>query len=202
MGSGNALQYALQYKGNLVDIAVGIKNGEIHQFDLINCDDKKLAFMASIGIEGAITKLRDRYLVQGETGLKTYLKAAFRASFSEYRRFKATITVDGKTSDVNNLLSLMVVKQPYYGYAMKVVPKARFNDRQLHLLYISSGLFMSLVGIGTAFTIGNRAGQYRKGRQVSVQLDHPVLLQIDGNPAWENDAFIFTVMARGLKLKF
>ena len=202
LGSGNALQYALQYKGTITDIALGIKNGEIHQFDLIKCDEKKLAFMASIGIEGAITRLRDRYLAQGETGLKTYLKAALRASLGKYRRFKATITVDGTTSDVNNLLSVMVVKQPYYGYGMNVVPRARFNDRQLHLLTINSGRFMSLVGIGTAFTIGNRVGKYRTGEQVSVHLDRPVLLQIDGNPAWEGDAFSFRVMAGALKLKF
>ena len=85
---------------------------------------------------------------------------------------------------------------------MNVVPMARFNDGQLHLLYINSGFFMSLMGIGTAFTTGNRAGEYRTGQQVSVNLDRPVLLQIDGNPAWENDKFTFTVMTSRLKLKF
>ena len=202
LGTGNAMQYALQYKGNLVDIATRIKKGEIHQCDLIKCDGKKLAFMASIGIDGTIIRLRDRYISQGQTGFKTYLKAAFRASFSEYKRFKATITVDGTISEVDNLLSVMVVKQPYFGFAMNVVPMARFSDRQLHLLYINSGLFMSLVGIGTAFTIGNRVGEYRTGQQVSVHLDRSVLLQIDGNPAWEDDTFTFMVMANALKLKF
>jgi len=202
LGTGNAMQCALQYKGSLVDIATRIKEGEIHQLDLIRCDEKKLAFMASIGIDGTIIRLRERYLARGETGFKTYLKAAFKAYFSEYKRSKATITVDDATFEVENLLSMMVVKQPYYGFAMNVVPMARFNDRQLHLSYINSGLFMSFVGIGTAFTIGNRVGEYRTGQQVSVHLEQPVLLQIDGNPAWENDAFTFTVMANALKLKF
>jgi diacylglycerol kinase (ATP) len=202
LGTGNAMQYALQYKGNLVDIATNIKNGEIHQFDLIKCDEKKLAFMASIGIDGTIVRLRDRYLAQGETGFKTYLKAAFKAYFSEYKRSNATITMDSTTFEVQNLLSMMVVKQPYYGFAMNVVPMARFNDRQLHVSYINSGLFMFFVGIGTAFTIGNRVGEYRTGQRVSVHLEQPVLLQIDGNPAWENDSFTFTVMESGLKLKF
>lgn len=202
LGTGNAMQYALQYKGNLVDIATSIKDGEIHELDLIKCDEKKLAFMASIGIDGTIVRLRDRYLAQGETGFKTYLKAAFKAYFSEYKRSNATIIMDSKTFEVQNLLSMMVVKQPYYGFAMNVVPRARFNDRQLHLSYINSGLFMSFVGIGTAFTIGNRVGEYRTGQQVSVYLEQPVLLQIDGNPAWEDDVFTFTVMASGLKLKF
>lgn len=202
LGTGNALQYALQYKGNLVDIAFGIKKGEIHQFDLINCDEKKLAFMTSIGIEGTIVRLRERYLAQGETGFKTYLKAVFTAYFSEYKRFNANIKVDNETFEVKNLLSMMVVKQPYYGFAMNVAPMARFDDRRLHVSYINSGLFMSFLGIGTAFTIGNRVGVYRMGRQVSVNLERPVLLQIDGNPAWENDAFTFTVMANALKLKF
>jgi len=202
LGTGNAMQYALQYKGNLVDIATSIKNGEIHQCDLIKCDEKKLAFMASIGIEGTIVRLRERYLAQGETGFKTYLKAVFTAYFSEYKRSNATIKVDNETFEVENLLSMMVVKQPYYGFAMNVVPMARFDDRRLHVSYINSGLFMSFLGLGTAFTIGNRVGKYKTGRQVSVNLEQPILLQIDGTPAWENDAFTFTVMAGGLKLKF
>jgi diacylglycerol kinase (ATP) len=43
LGTGNALRHALRYKGNLVDIARRISEGKIHQFDLINCDEKRRA---------------------------------------------------------------------------------------------------------------------------------------------------------------
>jgi diacylglycerol kinase family enzyme len=201
LGTGNAMRYALKYKGSLADIAMRIRDGKIQEYDLINCDEKKRAFMASIGIEGTLIRLRNQYLTQGATGLKTYLRAAFNAYFREYKRANATITVDDATFEAKNLLSLMVVKQPYYGFRMNVVPMARFDDRKLHIFCINSGLFKCAIGGATAFTIGNRIGEYRTGQKLAVQLERPLILQIDGNYAWEADAFTFTVMPNALKIK-
>ena len=201
LGTGNAMRYALRYKGSLADIAMRIRDGKIYEYDLINCDEKKRAFMVSIGIEGALIRLRNQYLAQGATGFKTYLRAAFNTYFREYKRVIATITVDNTTFNVKDLLSLIVVKQPYYGFGMNVVPKARFDDRKLHILCINSGLFKCAIGTITAFTIGNRIGKYCAGQKISVQLEHPLILQIDGNNAWNADTFSFTVMPNALKIK-
>jgi diacylglycerol kinase (ATP) len=201
LGTGNAMRHALRYKGSLADVAMRIRDGKIHEYDLINCDEKKRAFMASIGIEGALIHLRNQYLAQGATGFKTYLRAAFNAYFREYKRAIATIIVDDATFDTENLLSLMVVKQPYYGFGMNVVPEARFDDRKLHILCINSGLFKCTIGVVTAFTISNRIGKYCTGQKISVQLERPLILQIDGNYAWKSDVFSFTVMPNALKIK-
>jgi len=201
LGTGNAMRYALRYKGSLADIAMRIKDGKIQEYDLINCDEKRYAFMVSIGIEGILICLRNQHLAQGATGFKTYLRAAFNAYFIEYKRAIATITVDDATFDTENLLSLMVVKQPYYGFGMNVVPRARFDDRKLHILCINSGLFKCAIGVATAFTIGNRIGKYCTGKKISVQLEHPLILQIDGNYAWDADTFSFTVIPNALKIK-
>jgi len=201
LGTGNAMRYALEYKGSLADIAMRIKDGKIQEYDLINCDEKKCAFMVSIGIEGTLIRLRNQYLAQGATGFKTYLRATFNAYFREYKRANVTITVDDATFNAKNLLSLMVVKQPYYGFGMNVVPEARFDDRKLHILCISSGLFKCAIGAVTAFTIGNRIGEYRTGQKLAVQLERPLILQIDGNNAWDADNFSFTVMPNVLKIK-
>jgi diacylglycerol kinase (ATP) len=201
LGTGNAMQHALEYKGSLDDIAIRIRDGKIYKYDLINCDEKKRGFMSSIGIEGTLILLRNQYLAQGATGLKPYLRAAFNAYFREYKRIIAKITVDGATFKATNLLSLMVVKQPYYGFRMKVVPEARFDDRNLHILCINSGLFKCAFGVVTAFTIGNRIGKYCTGKKISVQLEHPLMLQVDGNYVWKSDFFSFTIMPNVLKIK-
>jgi len=201
LGTGNAMRYALEYRGDLADIAMRIRDGEIREYDLVSCDERSRAFMASVGIEGSVIRLRDQYVSQGGIGFKTYFRAVLNAYFKEYQRAAASITVDGKIYDVKNLLSLMVVKQPFYGFGMKVVPKARFSDRQLHILSISSGLFKSAVGGITAFTIGNTIGRYRTGQRLSVSLDRPLILQIDGNEGWEADRFQFRVLPNGLKIK-
>jgi diacylglycerol kinase (ATP) len=201
LGTGNAMRHALEYRGGLADIAMRIKDGEIREYDLVSCDERSRAFMASVGIEGSVLRLREQYVSQGGLGFKTYFRAVLNAYFKEYQRTAATITVDGKTCDVKNLLSLMVVKQPFYGFGMKVVPKARFSDRQLHILSINSGLFKSAVGGITAFTIGNKIGRYCTGQRLSVSLDRPLILQIDGNEGWEADRFQFSVLPNGLKIK-
>jgi diacylglycerol kinase family enzyme len=102
---------------------------------------------------------------------------------------------------MKNLLSLMIVKHPYYGYGMNVVPGARFDDRRVHICCLDSGAFKSLIGGITAFTIGNRIGQFYTGSRLTVKLDRPLALQYNGNSGWEADAFTFTVLPGALKIK-
>ena len=201
LGTGNALGHALRYKGDLAEIAVRIKNSEIRQYDLINCDQKRRAFTSSVGIEGTIIRLRQHYLARGGTGFKAYFRAVLRSYFKNYQRASAKITLDGDTFEATNLLTLMVVKQPYYGFGMKVVPRARFDDRQLHILCVSSGLMKTVIGGTAAFIIGNRTGEYRTGGELSVNLDRPLVLQTDGDEGWEAKTFSFTILPKALRIK-
>jgi diacylglycerol kinase family enzyme len=195
------LPLGTRYKGDLADIAVRIRNGEIREYDLINCDQERRAFTSSVGIEGTIIRLRQQYRAQGGTGFKTYLRAVLKSYLKNYERANAKITVDDDTFEVRNLLTLMVVKQPYYGFGMKVVPRARFDDRQLHILCVSSGLIKTVIGGTAAFIIGNRTGEYRTGRQLTVKLDRPLVLQTDGDEGWSADSFSFTILPKALKIK-
>ena len=201
LGSGNSVGYALGLKGSLSHMAMRIREGRIREYDLIDCDEKRRSFMSSVGLEGTILRLRDQYLVRGATGFKVYLRAVLRAYFKEYKRLLAEITVDGITFIVKDLLTMMVFKQPYYGYGMRIIPRARFDDGLLHILCIRSGLFGSIFGAVTSFTIGNRVGQYLTGRQLAVKLERPVVLQVDGNIGWESDVFNFRVLPKALKIK-
>ena len=114
---------------------------------------------------------------------------------------EAQITIDNTSFEIRNLLSLMVVKQPYYGFGMKVVPKAKFDDRQMHILSINSGLFKYLMGVASSFTIGNRIGKYCTGQKLNMKLDRSLPLQIDGNAEWDASEFRFTILPKALKIK-
>lgn len=201
LGSGNAMRHALHYRGSLAEIALRIREGTIREYDLIDCDARRRAFTASAGFEGTLIRLRDQRLIQGESGLQAYVRALIEAYFKKYTRTLARMTVDGSTFEVSHLLSLMVVKQPYFGYGMKVVPGARFDDGKLHVLAVNSGLWGLIIAGATAFTIGNRIGRYRTGRRVSLELDRPQALQIDGSPAWTSRTFTFTLLPKALRIK-
>lgn len=201
LGTGNAMRYALRNKGSLADIAMRIRDGDIFEYDLVNCNEQIKAFMVSVGIEGMVIRLRDQYVARGAKGFKAYFKAVFNSYFREYQRTNAKIAVDDVEFEVQNLLSLMIVKQPYYGFGMNVVPRARFDDRQLHILYINSGFIKFVIGGVTAFTIGNRIGKYLTGRNLTIKLERPLVLQVNGNQGWEADTFTFAVLPNELKIK-
>ena len=201
LGTGNAMKHALRYKGSLSDIARRIKNGKIHEYDLINCDDRVRAFTVSVGIEGEVIRLRNQYVLRGDVGLKAYVKAIVNSYFKKYKRADARIMIDGSLVKMGNILSLMVVKHPYYGFGMEVVPKARFDDRKLHLVCTNSGLFGAVISGISAFTIGNRAGQYYTGLQIDVSLDRALTMQYNGNEGWRSKRFNFKVLPRALKIK-
>jgi diacylglycerol kinase family enzyme len=201
LGTGNAMRHALKYRIDLIDIAIRIRDGEIREYDLINCDDKRRAFTSSVGIDGTVIQLWERYRAQGRSGFKTYFRALFNSYFKEFKKTTVKVTIDDATFEMSKLLTLMVVKQPYYGFGMKVVPRARFDDGKLHINCNNSGFFGLVLGGLAAFTVGNLVGQYRTGIQVRVKSRRPLLLQTDGDLAWEADSFSFTLLPKALKIK-
>lgn len=201
LGSGNAMRHALHYRGSLAEIALRIREGTIREYDLIDCDARRRAMTASVGFEGSVVQLRDQYMARGMLGFQAYLRAALDAYFRTHIRSDASVTIDDSTTVVRGLLTLLVFKQPHYGYGMKVMPRARFDDRRLHILSINSGLGGLILGGVSAFTIGNRIGVYRTGQRVSVGLDRPQPLQIDGTLAWSSQAFTFTLLPKALRIK-
>lgn len=201
MGSGNAMAHALNYRGGALAIAQRIKDAKVLSHDLILCNSQKRAFMASIGIDGQIIRLRDQHRKQGLSGFQSYYKAIFQAYFGQYRPFKVRMDIDGRESQAVNVLSLIITQQPYFGYGMKVAPRARLNDGRLHLVCIRSSMGQLLLGWATAFTIGNRAGKRLKAKRLRVCLNHSSPLQIDGDSAWRGDAFDFKVLRGAWQLK-
>ena len=80
--------------------------------------------------------------------------------------------------------------------------RARFDDGLLHILSINSGLLSCIIGAVGSLTIGNPVGHYRTGRQLAVKLEHPLVLQVDGNMGWESDVFSFSVLPKALRIKY
>jgi diacylglycerol kinase (ATP) len=201
LGSGNAMGHALHLKGSIAAVTRRIKEGRIHDFDLIQCDERRSAYMVSVGLEGAVIKKRDEYKALGASGFKPYLMAFLAAYLKDFKGVKARVTINGQPLETGSLLSIMIMKQPYYGYGLKVMPGARLDDHQLHVRVLQTGLMSSLVGGAASLTIGNRTGFYRRGERVSVALETPLLMQADGDVAWAAKEFHFNVLPGALRMK-
>lgn len=199
-GSGCALQYALDLPPQATRVAKRIKEGQLRFYDLILCDESRKAFMASIGLEADILHRRESLRESGIKGPQAYAMATFGSFFTELERTDMTIGLDEETLIVPNAVTAIVTKIPYYGYKMKVVPNAVFNDGSLHLLAINSGWAEIVGGMANALLYENKLGIYRKAREIRITMERERYAQLDGNIYRKGTDFHFRVLPQALRM--
>jgi diacylglycerol kinase (ATP) len=199
-GSGCALQYALDLPPQLTRAARQIKEGRLRVYDLILCDDARKAFMASIGLEADILHRRESLRESGVKGPQAYAMATFGSFFTELERTDMTVALDDEALVVPNAVTAIVTKIPYYGYKMKVVPNAVFDDGYLHLLAVNSGWAEIVGGMANAFLYENKLGLYRKGREIRITMERERYAQVDGSIYRKGTDFRFRVLPQALRM--
>jgi diacylglycerol kinase (ATP) len=200
LGSGCALQYALELPPQLTRAARRIKEGRLRFYDLILCDESHKAFMASVGLEADILHRRESLRESGIKGPPAYAMAMFGSFFTELERTDMTIALDGEELAVPNAVTAIVTKIPYYGYKMKVVPQAVFDDGHLHLLAINSGWAEIVGGLANAFLYENRLGIYRQAQEIRITMPRERYAQLDGNIYRKGMDFRFRVLPQALRM--
>jgi diacylglycerol kinase (ATP) len=200
LGSGCALRYALDLPPQLSRIAKRIKEGRLRQYDLILCDGVRKGFMTSIGLEADILHRRESLRDSGIRGPQAYAIATFGSFFTDLERTDMSILIDGEELPVPNAVTAIVTKIPYYGYNMKIVPNAVFDDEHLHLLAINSGWTEIVGGMANAFLKENRMGIYRKAREIRITTQRERYAQVDGNIYRKGTTFEFQVLPQALRI--
>jgi diacylglycerol kinase (ATP) len=199
-GSGCALQHALGLPPQMTRIARRISQGQIHTYDLILCDGRRKAFMASVGLEGSVLNRREAIQKTGIRGPHAYALATIGSFFADMERTDMTITIDGETMIVPDAVTTIVTKIPYYGYKMKIVPNAVFDDGRLHLLALNSGWAEMVQSLASSFMEGNRAGTYRTGSRIEIATQQERYAQTDGTLYRKGRTFLFEVLPGALKI--
>jgi diacylglycerol kinase (ATP) len=199
-GSGCALRYALDLPPQLTRIARKIKEGRLRQFDLIRCDGARKAFMGSIGIEADILHRRESLRESGINGPPAYAMATFGSLMADLERTDMSIVLDDEELCVPSAVTAIVTKIPYYGYKMKVVPNAVFDDGYLHLLAINSAWAEIIGGVANAFLYENKLGLYRKAREIRITMQRERYAQLDGNLYRKGTTFHFEVLPGALRM--
>ncbi len=200
LGSGCALGYALDLPPQLTRAAKKIKDGRLRHLDLILCDGQRKAFMSSVGIEGDIINRREVLRESGITGPQAYAMATFGSFVADLDRCDMSILIDGQELVVPEAVTAIVTKIPYYGYKMKVVPHAVFDDRCLHLLAINSSWAEIVQNLASAFLNENKMGIYRKATEIQVTTQRERYAQVDGNIYRKGTSFHFRVLPKVLKM--
>ena len=97
-------------------------------------------------------------------------------------------------------VTAIVTKIPYYGYKMKIVPNAVFDDGHLHLLAINSGWAEIVHCLASAFINENKVGTYKQAHEIHITMPHKRYAQIDGNLYRKGTSFQFKVLPQALKM--
>lgn len=200
LGSGCALGYALDLPPQLTRAARKIKEGRLRYLDLILCDDRRKAFMSSIGIEGDIINRREVLRESGIRGPQAYAMATFGSFFADLERSDTSIRLDGQELFVPSAVTVIVTKIPYYGYKMKVVPNAVFDDGYLHLLAVNSSWAGIVHSVANAFLNENKLGIYHKACEIQVSMQRERYAQTDGNIYRKGTSFQFKVLPKVLRM--
>lgn len=202
LGTGNAWRKTLDLPFSRRKTAERIRDGHKHDVDLILVDGKTKGILASVGFEGHALSERKRFLEKGIKGFESYFRATAKLVLGGYDGDDATVRVDDKTFEIKRAVSLIVTKTPYYGYGLKVVPKARINDGLLHVMMVSADPSTRLSNLIDSVTSGNVLGQYVTCKQVSIETATELPLQVDGNLVRQGTTFDFRVLPSALRMRY
>jgi len=199
LGSACALRDALGLPDDPLEVARKIRDGREHRLDLILCDDDRKAFVCGLGVEGGVLKRREELQEDGQQGFQAYA-AALASVFGEMDRTDLTLSLDGRPLEFSNVATAIVTKIPYYGYKMKVVPEAAFDDGLLHLRVLNEGWPALLAGLAKARLVGSDAASAGRARHIEIKTQKERYLHVDGNVARAGDSFRFQVLPGALRM--
>jgi diacylglycerol kinase family enzyme len=199
LGSACAMRDALDLPDDPIEVAERIRDGREHKLDLILCDEERKAFVCGLGVEGGVLKRREELQEDGKQGFTAYA-AALASVFGEIDRTEMTLSLDGETQEFSDVATAIVTKIPFYGYKMKVVSEAVFDDGFLYLRVLNEGWPQILAGLAKARLVGSESETTRRAKQIEIKTEKKRYLHIDGNVAREGDSFRFRVLPGALRM--
>jgi YegS/Rv2252/BmrU family lipid kinase len=202
MGTGNAWRNTLKLPVSRRKAAERIRAGKEHAVDLVMVDAKRKGILASVGFEGHALREREKLLEKGIGGFDAYFRATAKSILWGYKGEDALVELDGEKIRVRQAISLIVTKTPFYGYGLKVVPKAQLDDGLLHVMLVSGRQHTTISSIVTSMMGGNLLGQYITCEHVDIETDKELHLQIDGNLERKGTDFEFQVLPSALRMRY
>ena len=138
------------------------------------------------GIDGYCCEEGDKY--REKTGkAPNYTSIALKGLISKYKPVNARVTIDGETKEYKNVWMVPSMNGRYFGGGMMITPtQDRLNpERNLSFAVVTSKSRLRLLTVFPKIFKGNHV-KYEKifklfcGKDITVEFDRPVALQIDG----------------------
>lgn len=152
---------------------------------IVNGEKRKYINGVGIGIDGYVcAKVNEKRFDKEDA---SYIKVALKGIFSDYKRVNATVWVDDKKHEFNNIWFLCAMKGRYCGGGFMMTPKQdRMSDNgEISLLAVHNAsipkiLLAFLLVFKGKHTILKESVSILTGNNIKVEFDTPSYMQLDG----------------------
>ncbi len=164
-------------------------NDYIRDLPEIEVNGKTYKFINGIGygIDGYCCEEGDKFREKHNGAAPNYTKIALKGLLGGFKTVHAKITVDGVTREYDNAWMAPTMNGRYFGGGMMITPSQdRLNkEKNLSIVAVHSKSRLRLLTIFPkifkgAHTKYNKVFEVFIGKDVKVEFDRPVALQIDG----------------------
>ena len=184
-GTGN--DFVNDVLGTEVDEPVRI-NDLIRRLPVIEVNGQTYKFLNGIGygIDGWCCEEGDKY--RKKTGkAPNYTSIAIRGLLGAFKTVKAKVTIDGVTTEHENVWMVPSMNGRYFGGGMKITPdQDRSNEeRNISVAVVKSKSRLKILTVFPKIFKGTHTKhtdliEIRTAKEVYVEFSRPVALQIDG----------------------
>lgn len=189
LGTANLMQRHLQLRYRVRDLPEQvlrlIQNRVTKQVDVATAGEHLFLLMASCGLDSSVVE----QLAKARTGpisKATYIPHIAK-SLARYVFSPVTVTVDGRVVHDHAPAQVFVGNVAEYGTGFAVLDRASSFDQRLDVCVLPARSRVELVRLMLLTAVGKHHGApgvvYTTGRDVRIESDIPMPLQIDGESA-------------------
>lgn len=164
----------------------------------VNVKNKKYRFVNGIGygIDGYCCEVGD-ILKQNSTKNVNYTAIAIKGLLFHYEPTAATVTVDGVTHTYKNVWLAPTMNGRFYGGGMMPTPTQTRNSGELSVMVFHNKSKVKTLMIFPSIFSGKHVKHTKyvdvlHGKNISVEFDRPVALQIDGETVLDVTSYTAT----------
>lgn len=184
MGTENLLARYLKIECSGEMLAEVISRGRLQEFDVCEINGRKFLLMTSFGIDAEIVRRTDEGR-RGNISKLSYVQP-FWASIRNYEYPSLQVYVDENPEPLTGCFGILS-NVPAYALQLPFAPDANPFDGKLDLRLFEKGSLWATMEY--LYSVSNQHHEMRedviclRGSRFRIESDHPVPIQVDGDPA-------------------
>jgi YegS/Rv2252/BmrU family lipid kinase len=182
-GTGNDFARLFNWSRHPVQEAERILRNQTVLVDLVRMQDRVFINVAGMGFDATVANDTNQSRVLKRLGALGYVVSVMK-NLPQFKATHATIDVDGKRYEFEEVLLIAVGNAISYGGGMKITPQANCRDGELDICVVSGISKLELIRVFPQIFTGRHVSHSKvrmiRGRRIRVETNEPFLIHADG----------------------